>query len=187
MPILALPVTTPDSATFEVPALVRSSISSVDVFARKERTSAAIGGVRREPKSPSIEFEIGQRSMRFSYVGGNALPQWAKPVFESLASRWGTEHGWDGYKALPTNLSLVVKLMNYLQEAIPAGAKTPIVTPLSDGGVQAEWHKGDTTLEIVVAADEPPRYFFYDCESHSEQDGEFETSVAEIRDFISKF
>ncbi len=187
MPILALPVTTPDSATFEVPALVRSSISSVDVFARKERTSSAIGGVRREPKNPSIQFEIGQQSIRFSYVGGNALPQWAKPVFESLASRWGTERGWDGYKAQPTNLALVAELMNCLEEAIPAGAKAPIVTPLPDGGVQAEWHKGDMTLEIVVAADEAPRYFSYDSESHSEQSGEFDTSVAEIRDFIAKF
>ena len=113
-------------------------------------------------------------------------PAWLAPVFESLASRWGAEAGWDGDSARPTDSHLVAELLNCLFAVMPPLAKPPMTTPLADGGVQAEWHKGEMTLEIVVLSDESPRFYFFDPLGH-EEEGRLEDSIEAIRRYIDLF
>lgn len=164
----------------------RAVNSTADAFGRHERIPSTLTAGRAIPLT-TIEFKVGQRTIRYSYLGGHRLPEWVKPVFEYLVSRWGVEAGWDGYRAVPTNSGLVAELLNCLQVAMPDHAKEPIVTPLADGGVQAEWHSGDTSLEIVVQADEPPRFYFCDSATASDREGPFDSSVETIRSLIAKF
>ena len=140
-----------------------------------------------QSKSPWAEFEAGSRTYRVSFDEREAPPDWVKPVFASLASRWATVPGWDGYRALPTNPSLVAALLNCLRSAMPPGAKPPIVTPLYDGGVQAEWHTGCASLEIVVSAEGPPSFNYSTGDGSLDQEGGFDESLDTVRKLIGSF
>jgi hypothetical protein len=132
----------------------------------------------------SVEIHVGGQPYTFDLMGQAEVPAWANPVFQSLVSRWGVEPGWDGHRAVPTSAVLVARLLTCLQAAMPPGAKPPIVTPLYDGGVQAEWHRGDDSLEIVVAACEPPSFSYFGGEEH---EGLFWESVPTVQSLIANF
>ena len=169
----------------ESAAYVRSVSSATDVFSRKqlEQVPTSVS----EDCSAIVKFDVGSRTFAFVLAGEPKLPDWARPVFASLASRWGVERGWDGYRALPTNTDLVAQLLTCLREAMPHGAKSPVITPLHDGGVQAEWHQGDRALEIVVSATAPPSFSYCTEDDALDQDGEFFESVDSIRSLITSF
>jgi hypothetical protein len=42
---------------------------------------------------------------------------------------------------------------------------------LGDGGLQIEWHRRQQDLEIVVAADEAPRFYYKNRATGAEQEG----------------
>lgn len=91
-------------------------------------------------------------------------------MLKSLPERWGAIPGWDSYNAKPASLQLVVKLLNVLSIVIRDNFQPPQVTALADGGMQAEWHRSKRDLEIVVSADEPPAYYFFDHATGAEEE-----------------
>jgi hypothetical protein len=109
-----------------------------DVFASRERRSAAAISEPR-PHRVKLEIAVGGEAIEITYFG-STLPTWAEPLLRSLPERWGATPGWDGYRAMPTNLQLVVRLLNILSSVMRDSVPPPEVTPLADGGVQAEWH-----------------------------------------------
>lgn len=134
-----------------------------------------------------MELEVGRRKIRFFNHGDSGLPSWAKPVLDSLTYRWGEREGWDGYKARPTDLDLVAVLLNSLQTVMPERGKVPTTTPLADGGVQAEWQARNMFLELIVAADEPPRFYHYNGVLDVDRDGPLHEHVEEVSLLIESF
>ncbi len=172
------------------PALTRTNESA---WVQRHATSAVFSS--REQMHSSFERrEIGKiespargQRIRITHLGNQELPEWFVPVFESLEARWGWEIGWDGYDALPTDAKRVAELLNCLALAMPLSARAPTITPLADGGVQAEWHKGETVLEIVVPRDEPARFYFYGSEENREEAASFPDSLPLLRELIGRF
>lgn len=156
-----------------------------DVFAPRERQTAATG---IEPRRIAIRLSIGDSSVELIYLDfGAGLPAWAHPVLQSLSERWGVEPGWDGYNAKPTHLRHVVRLLNHLSALMREDSIAPIMVPLSDGGMQAEWHRNRQDLEVVVPTDEPPRYYYFNERTAEEDEGDLEPNHAHVRDLIMHF
>ncbi len=156
-----------------------------DVFARRERREA--GMPLLEPHWLTVRLMVDGGPVELSYMSfGDGLPAWADPVLESLAERWGTRQGWDSYHAKPTNRQLVVRLLNVLSELMRDDSRPPQITPLADGGVQAEWHDGRQDLEIVVRADEEPTYYYFDHDTGAEEEKDLESSYARVQDLIGE-
>ena len=134
-------------------------------------------------------LRIGEQiaAVRTSAEFGTLLPSWTPQVFQSLAARWGEKEGWDSYNAKPTDLQHVVKLLNYLTEVMLDDSAPPLITPLCDGGVQAEWHGNNANLEIVVPADEASTYYYYDAGTGDEEDAPLDPSIARVCDLIARF
>lgn len=164
-----------------------ATIQHADVFARRERRPAAVS--LSEPKGINVSFQIGGQPVRLTYTGSGAdLPAWALPVLQSLSERWGIEPGWDSYDAKPTDLQHAVQLLNYLSALLRDGSTPPVITPLSDGGVQAEWHRSSQDLEIVVPVGEPPRFYYYNASTEKEEEGELvQQHFEQVRALIDKF
>jgi hypothetical protein len=137
-----------------------------DVFAR-ERTSAAVSDANSA--RIKVQLSIAGELIELTYCGSE-LPEWATPVLRSLPERWGATPGWDTYQAVPTRLSHVVTLLNALSSVMRTGFPVPQVTPLSDGGAQAEWHTRAGDLEIVIESGEDPSYYFFDRATNEEED-----------------
>jgi hypothetical protein len=140
-----------------------AATQGADVLARRER---------REMRNRRfiIRLPIPGESIELIYSSfDSALPTWSLPVLQSLSERWGSQPGWDGYEAATTNVELVVKLLNILSDLMPVFSIPPLITPLADGGVQAEWHHNAQDLEIVVPAVDNPTYYYFNRRTNSEE------------------
>ncbi|MGH8581947.1 MAG: hypothetical protein ACREWG_03990 [Gammaproteobacteria bacterium] len=157
-----------------------------DVFARRERQPAAISLL--EPRRVNKRLRIGNHVIEIYFDASGGLPSWVKPVLQSLDDRWGGAPGWDSYDAEPTKIQHVVRLLNHLSELLRDSSTPPIITPLSDGGVQAEWHRNNEDLEIVLPAGESARYFYYNAATQEEEGGELSPPRFEhLRTLIADF
>jgi hypothetical protein len=171
------------------PALLQSAATTyTDVFGRRERHSSVLLGEHRSRPRVAIELQIGEQTTVLTYAYADAaLPAWVTPVLQSISERWGVKPGWDSYDAKPTELRHVLRLLNALSAVMQDDSSAPLVTPLSDGGVQAEWHKHSEALEVVVPADEEARYYYYNEDSAQEEEEAFEPHCARVHELISHF
>jgi len=155
-----------------------------DVFGRGERLPLSHG----ETRMITEHFRFGKQPITIAYPDyGSGRPKWLIPVITSICERWGTEPGWDSYDAKPTNIVFVSKLLDKLFNLMQHNSTPPIVTPLSDSGVQAEWHKGEETLELEVSANAPPTYYYYNETNDKSEEGEPDQNFSHLRELISKF
>jgi len=88
------------------------------------------------------------------------IPAWIKAIVESLAECMELPPNWDSYGALPVQRALVDRALDVLPRVMGEDSPPPSIVPLSDGGLQMEWHLKGRDLEIIVAADEPPTYYY---------------------------
>ena len=150
-----------------------------DVLARRERRET------RRMHRFIIRLPIPGDSIELIYTSTDAvLPPWAVPVLQSLSERWGSQPGWDGYEAATTNVQLVVKLLNTLSDLMPEPSAPPLITPLADGGVQAEWHHNEQDLEIVVPALENPTYYYFNRRTNFEEGELLGPNYSRVQDLI---
>ena len=132
----------------------------------------------------SVSFRIGSQTVKLTYYG-TKLPPWAEPTLRSLSERWGIGQGWDSYDAKPTEPQLAARLLNCLSGVMNDNSVAPVVTPLSDGGLQAEWHRNNQDIEIVVPANEPVRYYYCNSATQREEEEELnQERVAHVRALI---
>lgn len=154
-----------------------------DVLGRRERRTTAATEPR--PARLRVGLAINDELIEFTYTGsGSSLPAWVDPVFGSLSDRWGVNPGWDSYRAKPTDPALAATLLNILSALMEDDFRLPQITPLADGGVQAEWHVGGKDLEIVVPRDEGPTYYFFDHATGDEEEEAVQPNEDRVRDLI---
>lgn len=158
-----------------------------DVFARDERQSTAFSLAAPTRISIVVHRRLGDPIVLTYLNFGTGLPAWADFVLRSLAERWGVKPGWDSYDAKATDRENVVRLLNYLSALMQDTSTPPVVTPLSDGGVQAEWHRQNKDLEIVVPADHPARYYSYNAATEEEEEEDLDSNHAHVQDLIRQF
>jgi hypothetical protein len=161
------------------------SLQRSDVFARQERQATAT--MLAEPLRLPVRLLIEGGPIEFTYVSfDRVLPPWSHFALQSLAERWGTRPGWDSYRAQPTNPELVAYLLNILSNLMQPSYLPPQIMPLADGGVQAEWHSSAQDLEIVVTAEDPPTYYYFNRRTGAEENSELERNYAHVQDLVGQ-
>ena len=159
------------------------SMQRADVFASRDRRAAVI--TLPVSQRLTVQLSVDGDPVAFTYTSvDNRLPHWAGPVLQSLSDRWGATVGCDSYGAQPTNPQLVAKLLNILSELMQPTYLPPQITPLADGGVQAEWHVLGRDLELVVAADGHPTYYYFDPGAGAEEEAEIDPNYARVQALI---
>ena len=70
-----------------------------------------------------------------------------------------------------TDPSYAAQALTFFASALPPTTAPPSLSPLNDGGVQAEWHRGGLDVEIVFSPDESESGIFVrDKETGEEQE-----------------
>lgn len=77
---------------------------------------------------------------------------WARDLERQLESLIQLREGWDGYRARPVSFSIAVFAHNMLGRLFLQGLPPPDLVPGYAGDVQAEWHIGNTDIELHVRA-----------------------------------
>lgn len=135
-----------------------------------------------------LYFPDPQSAQESSTIEKVRSPSWLQPVLASMANRWGVGYGWDTYDAKPTNVKCADQLLEYLLTIMLGDSTPPVITPLSDGGLQAEWHRNNIDFEIVISADEPARYYYFNAETNEEEENELDKqNLTSLHKFISNF
>ena len=157
-------------------ATIAQSFPSTTAFSEREvapRTDYA-------RQSPSVSTESYDRTERVFQSGffryrvvteAATMPKWIAPTLAALIDIQRLGPGWDSYTALPVKKDLVGRALLVLSAIMSVDSPAPSVVPLSDGGLQLEWHRRQQDLEIVFPADELPQFFYRNRATQEEQDG----------------
>jgi len=150
-----------------------SAGSSAVAFADAE---VACVGVSTPPES--------RRSANF--VSETQPPAWIKPSIQAFMELLQLPQDWDGYGAAQVREQIVQNALMVLVEVMENDAPTPSLVPLSDGGIQVEWHRRSGNLEIEFPVDEPPTFYYYDDEGGEETKGQINGNLDQIQAYIAK-
>ena len=98
------------------------------------------------------------------------LPSWITPTTSTLSGLLNLPENWDSYGAQRIQEATVVKVLKLLAQILGINSPPPAVVPLSDGGIQIEWHRKQQDLEICFHVGAIPSYYYYDRRSGIENE-----------------
>ena len=129
-------------------------------------TSAALS----QRKEKSLWFSSAEGSYNVVILT-NQIPLWVEPTLRAYSRIQGLTEGWDSYSGKRINRDLIKSSLLILTEVMDASSPVPSVVPLSDGGLQLEWHRKQQDLEIVFSADDTPQFFYQNRATGVEREG----------------
>ncbi len=112
-------------------------------------------------------------------------PAWLVSARESLMELLQLPPNWDGYGAAPIDQRLAQSALKVLGNVMDEDAPPPSVVPLSDGGIQVEWHRRGRNLEIEFPADRTPSFYYYEDAGGMEREGQVSRSYSQIEKYIA--
>jgi len=100
--------------------------------------------------------------------------------------------GWDGEGAPAIDSNILIAAREMIGSLPRFVAARPMVVPLTSGGVQLEWHKGRTVLELEFESPDTVHYLKWDPDNEIEEESTLpvtqkEELVALIRWFMERF
>jgi hypothetical protein len=113
--------------------------------------------------------------------------EWLDATVKGLGSTLRLDNGWDTYNAAPVSPSSVQRALAFLFRFLEPSSPTPSVVPLSDGGVQMEWHRGGLDIEVTFSPREVPELYVRDLETGDEWEGDATTDLIEqVRPLLAR-
>lgn len=110
-------------------------------------------------------------------------PAWLSAVISRAAELTALPPGWDSYGAPAISAGVVSEALSTLLEVVSENTPEPWVVPLSSGGLQFEWRRGEQRGEVAF---EPGTH---GCFSWQTGDQGFEGSLTQdlgrVRDLVS--
>ncbi|GGO47557.1 hypothetical protein [Streptomyces lasiicapitis] len=104
-------------------------------------------------------------------------------VVEKINKLLALPAGWDSYRAKQISPEAVVSMLRILISLMDRSSLQPQLFPLPDGGLQAEWHVGGSSIEIEVTGDGQSGCALAD----GEEEVEVEFSFPSVRDQLLDF
>jgi hypothetical protein len=143
---------------------------------------AASSGALTNPTEMSFEVPFQGGSYRVR-VRSRVLPKWVVPAISSFMEMQNLRDNWNSYGAKRIKRDLISQSLNVLGQIMEQDSPAPSVVPLSDGGLQLEWHRKQQDLEIVFPADETPS-FIYQNRATGEQTEGYATDVFNLAQLL---
>ncbi len=105
---------------------------------------------------PSSSLTSGTGAPVVTIKGGYAAA-WFLDAIGRLEDLAALAPGWDSYGAKSVAADLALAAVKFLADVAIAAPDVhePSIVPLSDGGIQVEWHRGGIDLEVAFSDDEP--------------------------------
>jgi len=117
---------------------------------------------------------------------GQPLPSWFDTTLQGFADLRALPQNWDSYGGKPTSYTALNRGLRLLDWVMEPSASAPSVVPLSNGGLQLEWHRGGHDLEIIVNPEEEDRYYHYDARLDAEESGTVSEHRARIEELVAQ-
>ena len=128
---------------------------------------------------PLGEPAISHATKSTAYIvssNGDPFPGWVKPTIAAFNEIGNLSDNWDTYGGKAINVEVIRQSFSLLRSVMQPNSPTPSIVPLSDGGLQIEWHRKKQDLEIVFPFEEDGLFLY----SNRATGNELEGSVREI-------
>ncbi len=116
----------------------------------------------------------------YRVVAPDASP-WYSGALKRISGLTALAVGWNGYEAREVKADMAIDAATFLTRVAFPGMAAPSITPLADGGVQIEWHRGGLDIEVAFS-DEDPGVYIVD-----RQGGEVELPLSEAVSAIASY
>lgn len=93
----------------------------------------------------------------YKVVAPDASP-WYGAALKQISGLTALAVGWNGYEAREVKADLAIDAATFLTKVAFPGIAAPSITPLADGGVQVEWHRGGLDIEVAFSDHDPGVY-----------------------------
>ena len=113
-----------------------------------QRVASNSGTVRWDNEPPRV--------LRVSMA--NAAACWVRDAFSQISNLTALRPDWDTYGAPAIRASAIAAVASFIIDHAYGDLSAPAVVPMSDGGVQLEWHRGGVDIEIAFSEEEPGVY-----------------------------
>lgn len=150
----------------------QSGISGATVFARSyERWAPAVKSIDEFREGPG-DSEV--------------ISTWFSATLKRITELLQLPSNWDGYGASEVRTEVARRALTSLLSLLDDDSPTPSVVPLSDGGLQVEWHRHSRSLEIEFPASGSASFYFYGGTSDEESEGLLPASNNEFRECLAQ-
>lgn len=106
---------------------------------------------------------------------------WYSAALDRISGLTALAAGWNGYDAREVKADMAIDAAKFLAKVAFPGIAAPSIVPLSDGGVQIEWHRGGLDIEVAFSDDEPGVYVV------DREGGEVEAPLTEAVSTVAKY
>jgi hypothetical protein len=112
---------------------------------------------------------------------------WLGDTVKGLGNTLSLSRGWDTYDGAPVSARSVQRALAFLVGFLEPSSPTPAVVPLSDGGVQMEWHRGGLDIELTFSPREAAELYVRDLETGDEWEGDATPELVEqVRPLLAR-
>lgn len=109
--------------------------------------------------SEGIPARLGLRLTPHSTIALTS-PPWIASVVERLDHLFALPEDWDGEGGLPLHFETAMAVLDFLLTRAFHETPAPQIVPSGTGGVQIEWHKAGSDLEISFEPGQSPAFFY---------------------------
>lgn len=107
------------------------------------------GNTLQSVETGDSPWPVDRHELTFEVHATTASCAWFQRAVDEFVALLNLGPNWNGYGERAVHPASVKRLVRLLDEISFRGL-APSIVPLPDGGVQAEWHRGDASLEIEV-------------------------------------
>jgi hypothetical protein len=128
---------------------------------------------------------MGQTISSASRWASRQRDYWRLMAEDRLRKLQRLEVGWDGHTGRPVAVSTVYFVLDVLEQIMLPGVPMPSLMPLSNGGLQIEWHRNGWDVEIEVARPNHLHFWAYDISGDREHEFDVSEDIAPLFEFVS--
>jgi hypothetical protein len=110
---------------------------------------------------------------------------WFDTALKRINDLAGLARGWNGYEAEEISAEMAISAVRFLTKIAHPSIAAPAIVPLSDGGLQVEWHRGELDVEVTLS-EEDGGVFIFDRRTGSTVEGSLDEAASRIAPFIPR-
>lgn len=97
--------------------------------------------------------------------------RWLPAVIDHMNKLLRLRPGWDSYAAKPPSATFMLEALRFLLRVMADNTQAPTIVPLSEGGVQLEWHRAGVDVEVLFADSDEDGLYLHDVATGQEWEG----------------
>lgn len=161
-------------------------LSAVDVYRNYRATQSQ--PYTLHGATPIDKWRIAKRGKRPTILVPQEVLQsaWFSAAIARIAELFELGENWDGYQGRPIAVEHALNAVGFLLRVMSPDTPAPAIVPLSDGGVQLEWHQGGLDIEATFTSDDDRGLYWEELNSGSEFEGSLEGSTDDLRRLLAQ-